>query len=349
MPLVLLATPQGVFVAVAIMLLVWAVFYIFRKPLAELFSRIPLLGGELARVFTDAMIAVRSMAIEWAATGVTGMVELVHAPIAWLLAVLNGVASTAEALMVYADRIGWTAAYATAVIRVRLASTVATVATLVDQVATALARIATLASRIATIVTVTIPGAIATAVSRAVAVARALVSAATVTLSSAIASLRAWTGTQLAAAAAATTTAISGVQAWASAAIVATVTPLAGQLAQLGQAIDGFRTDVLGRLGVISTALAPILALQLVRVIPQVITDITTMRRVCVDPTCRVMTPQLATLDALLSGLQVTLLLALVADAVHDPVGTATESAGAAGALAGLTNSIIGPDLPARI
>jgi hypothetical protein len=343
-----LALPE-VWIAIAVLLLVWAIIYIFQKPISVVLGSIPAIGGQLADAFAKGIGVVVAWATEWAAHAVRPLVEVIAVPVQWFASILTGITTTAEAIVqAIVDTAHQAASTATYIIN-RVYALAATVADLAAQVPKLAAKVVDAVGDIARIVAVTIPAAIATAVHRAVVAAGELVDAAVRALERGIDALRSWAVAQVANLA----RGLDALRAWASAAIAyavaVAVQPLQWGLGNLGDALKQLQLQVDGRLGQLTAALAGLLALDLVRVVPRIIEEITRMRRECVDPTCSVIGPQLGLLQSLLQGVEITLLLAWVADAVNDPHGTAQQTAGDAGGLASMVNGIIGPDLPVRL
>lgn len=342
MPTVVAFALPELWVAIALLLLLWAIIFIFQKPIAAVLGLIPAIGGQLADAFSRGIGVVVSWAANWAATAVKPLVELISAPVLWLVAVLSGIVLTAEALESAIADTATMAAQAFDLVINRLFALISQVATIAGQVANLVTHVAHVAAQLAWVIATGLPGAIDKAVTDAIRAARALVAAVVDPLARALDALRAWAQSQVAH----LDLGIQAVRDWATGAIAAAVAvavrPIALGLDGLGHALDGLRVEVNGKIGTILGLLAPLLALDLVRVVPRVIEDVTTMRRECVDPTCSVIGPQVATLQSLLNGVEVGLFLAFLAEAVHDPAGTARAVAGEAAALESFAGDLAG-------
>ena len=335
--------------AIAILLILWAAVYIFQKPLVALLSKLPVVGTAIADAVGRAIGGLIDWAANWAAAMVRPLLELLSAPVIWLAEVVHAIVLTAEAIATELGRIASVAAGRIGDVAARLATLYWTVTNLSAIVAAAQAALAGLVTRVTTILTTTIPAAIA----QAEAMARALVAAALATvagqLAAAQAALRAWASAAIAVALAPLQAAYAALPAWVQAQIAAAVAVVAGALGVRVGGVEAGLGQVQGQVGTIATALTPLLALELVRVVPQVISRVDTMDRKCVTPMCNALTSQLDMFSALSTGVSMALLLSLVAEAVHDPVGTARGTAADAGGLVSLSNSLVGPSIGVRL
>lgn len=348
MPVAIAASLPALWVAVAVLLVAWAAWVLIQRPLVALLAGLPVVGSAVARVVTDGIGALIRWALDWAGSAVRPLVELVAAPVTWLDQVLGWAATAAEALE---TAIAAVAERAAARINAlwsslsSLASSLGALRSLLDGTRTWLASVA---ASVATLTTTTIPAAIATAVDRARTVAAGLDAVLRTDLLGRIAAAATAASSALAAAVTTLTARIGAVQTWASGALAAALATAVGAVATLRRDHDA----VLGRqaadIARLTTSLAPLLALELTRVVPLTIGRLDTLERDCIRPTCSVVSPQLRDLESLLDGTTLALVLGLVGAAVANPVGTGRAVAGEAGELRSIATTIVGPTIGLR-
>src|SRR5206468_12366075 len=93
------ATPMApVFVAVAVMLLAWAVTTLLQRPLVFLLQNIPVVGYSIAAAVGNAIGSVIEWALSWAKAAVAPLVELVAVPVQAVADFVLSLASTAEVI-----------------------------------------------------------------------------------------------------------------------------------------------------------------------------------------------------------------------------------------------------------
>lgn len=325
MPALLVALPVAIFGAFAVLLLLWAADPLIRKPMTELFRGIPVVGSQLAGNIDITIRFLIGWAERWARSGIGAIVQVIWVPITQLQDTVGSTVAAVEAVAGWLGSVAHNAAQdvAAAVKAAQLA--IDRVATQAARITTVAANLADTAARVAHVIAAVIPALEAELRAFIRAQVGGAIDTADVALGRAIDNLRTWTHDRIADA----------------------VHPISAELAHLGDLVRGLRVDLGTVTGTIMGLLAPIIALDLLRVIPRIITRIDTMERECVDPMCNVITPQIPTLTGL--GDIATLLLvgAMVGEAVHDPEGAAQAvggvvagihdgAAGLAGAFAGI-------------
>lgn len=327
MPVVLVAALPELFPAIALLLLAWAALILLRKPLVELLSRIPAIGGQVAQAVGDGISSVVNWALGWAATALYALVQLVYVPVRSVNAALSAGVTALEAIASFLAAIpgAVNAVYAWAT--PRLAVLAADAAHLASRITSALATAATAARAIATEL-----------VAAAVALLRGELALAVSHLEAALAA---------AVGAAATATAqlaarLTATEAALSAAITAEATNLRGII---GQDVAGLQAEV----GQVGALVAPLAAAGLIARMATLEATVATTIEECVTPTCSVIGPQVGTLQALSTLAILGVVGGLVAEAVRDPQGTAHLVAAGVGdvhdAAAGLAEAFLGVPL----
>lgn len=348
MPVAIAASISAVWVAVAILLVAWAAWVLIHRPLVALLAGLPVVGSAVARVVGDGIGALIRWALDWAESAVRPLVEVVAAPVTWLDQVLGWAAAAAEALETAIAAVAERAAARINALWSSLSSLAASLGALRSLLDGTRAWLASVAASVATLTATTIPAAIATAVDRARVVAAGLDAALRSDLLARIAATATTAASALAAAVATLTGRITAVQTWAGGAIAAALATAVGAVATLRRDHDA----VLGRqaadIARLTTSLAPLLALELTRVVPQTIGRLDTLERDCIRPTCSVVSPQLRDLEALLDGTTLALVLGLVGAAVANPIGTGRAVAGEAGELRSIATTVVGPTIGLR-
>src|SRR5882672_7931968 len=110
MPVVLAAGVVDIFFVLGLLLMAWAVVWVFQKPIAELFSRIPVIGGQAAGAIVDATNAIARTAQDWAGKAADPIVQLVQVPIRAFTDMLAQVVAMLEALPSELDQLAHLAA-----------------------------------------------------------------------------------------------------------------------------------------------------------------------------------------------------------------------------------------------
>lgn len=328
MPLLLAVPVVDLFLAVAAGLLAWAATIIFQKPLVELFSRIPVIGGQVAGAIGQAVGAIISWAAEWLGKGGQALTQVLAVPIEAVRHLAAEVATTAESLLAEIGRQARIASGALGSVADRLLDLVGRVSGISSLLHTARVVLASLVDRVAHLITVTLPAAIEGVRTWARAAIANAVDALHDILAKAIAAIRPWVVAAIAVALRPIQAAIDAIRPWVLAAIAVALRPFEAELNGLGKLIDGVRVG-LGQLGGQLEKLLPLLALiPLVGIIVQAIPRLITKERECYDPACDYLGDVLQGLGAAGELLTGSVMLALVASAINDPEGTANEVAG---------------------
>lgn len=338
---VFLATPLSpIIVALAVMLLAWAVTTLLQRPLVFLLSNIPLVGYSISHAVGDAIGSVIDWALSWARSAVSPLVELIAVPIKALSDFILMLATTAETIAQSIITVARVAAGEVGEVAARLASLVAQLASLGSLIASVRAALASLVERVAAILSSAIPAAITAVQAWARALVSSAVAAARAALQGAIDAIRPWAIAAITAALAPIRALLALVPAQIAQAIAVAVHPLAAGLEALGKAMGDAIGAILTRLSVLEKLLPLLALIPLVGIIPRTIDEFWRQKRGCVDPTCDLLGPLLQGLGAageLLSG---SVLLALVAGAINDPEGAAQEVQGWRDELAGLASEV---------
>lgn len=93
-----IAALGDIVIAFAALLLLWAAYQLFHNFLSALVSRIPLVGGELARLTDVILFDMEQGAAQWARDSVKTLVSLVLAPIHWVESLINGIYGAIQSL-----------------------------------------------------------------------------------------------------------------------------------------------------------------------------------------------------------------------------------------------------------
>lgn len=317
--MVLAAAPAAVFAGVAVLLVIWATFYLFQKPITQLLSGLPLIGGWVAGVVSGAVGGLVQWGLSVFDSTIGAVLEVVTVPVTAVLGWLGQAVTFAE---VMADQFasavtslgqGVASAYVTGVTAIsRAAAALAAAASAAATAAAAMALGAYLRDR-------AIPAAEAGAISAAAAHAATLAHAEATERANADAQLR----SVLSAETAARTAEAAAVRAWESGVAIPRLDSLQGELVQLG-AVVGTLT-----------------AAQLIARVSTLESTLTRTLDECVTPTCNVLGPTLPALQGLANLGMVLSLGAVVGAAVHDPEGTARDVAGAAEGLHGVAAGLL--------
>lgn len=342
LPLVF-ANPMGMlFIGVAMLLLFWASYHILARPLMELARHIPVIGADIAKGIGGAVEAVVGWVAQWVKSGIDAVVEIVSVPVR---AVSNFVNWTSEAIAATATAVRTVAREAGLEIG-RVASRIAGVRDLaldaLDKARQTVVQLTDLRNWVKLIERTVIPGAVAAVLSQAQAIARNLFDTERSARIEAVQGARAQaerlhdlaqtarrTGDQdlarqLAAEAAALYAAVAAAQAAGRTYSDAQRRALEAQVAKV--------TDV-----VIPAALAT--ALAATNVVAQ---NLARTQARCIDPLCGAFGSSVDLWNALATGAQLALVIALVASAVNDPEGTARDTAGGIGGAVGLSRDVLG-------
>ncbi|HXG40211.1 MAG TPA: hypothetical protein VNJ28_04640 [Candidatus Limnocylindrales bacterium] len=348
MPVAIAAALPELWPAIAVLLVAWASWVLLTRPLTTLLGSLPVVGGYVARSVSDGISALVRWALSWAATAVRPLVELVAAPVTWLDQTIGWAVNVAEALEAELGTVARETGARLGSLGSSIASLAASVGSLGSLLSATRSWLASVAGSVATIVSTAIPTAIVSAVAQARTIAAGLDAALRTDLLGRIAAAAGAASAALAAAVASLTGQIGALRTWAAGAIAAATATAIG-------AVDALRRDhdaVLGRhaaeIGSIVSALAPLIALQLTRVVPQTIARIDSLERDCIRPTCDVLSPQLRDLEALLDGTALALVLGLVGTAIADPIGAGRTVGGEAGELRSIATGVVGPAIGIR-
>lgn len=340
MPVFVTVPIAQLFVAIAVLLLAWAVTTLLVKPLVTLLEHVPLIGGTIAQAIADVTGTVIDWATSWAKGAVGGLVQLVAAPIRAILDLFAMLGSLGDTIANAIAQVGAVAAGAVGLVADRLASLVSQVAGIAKSVAAAAANIGTLFSRVAAIVATAIPGAIETVQAWARSFVHGLVNALEAELRAVIAAVSASIGLLIAAALAPIQALIRALPAAWQAAIAVAVQPLTLGLGALGDWVRQAVGGILARLSTLE-GLLPLLALiPLIGIIPRTIDEFWRTKTKCVDPTCGLLGDLLGGLGAAGELLTGSVLIYLVTRSIDDPEGTAQEVHGWAPELRGLASEV---------
>jgi len=334
--------PLAVVAGAAILLILFGWSYWQRAWVAAL-QNVPGIGPALAAAIVAAGNAVVGTAQRWAEHqlgAVNALLSLLPAQVLDAFTQLNnaiaGAISYTTTTLPYA--LGQVGPLAD---RVQLA--LSRLVALSGDVGSLQSTIATLRDRVSTIIHVRIPNAIATAESWAQSFATDAVNAAAGTLQRAIASVLHSAYQAIDAARVELGNAIDGVGSTLTDAIDGARTWAEGELSTLHDAIDSLDLHLNGRIDGLIGVLTPILALDLARVIPALRTQVDTMERECVKPTCSALGPSLDVWNAINQGVILASVLALTGEAIRDPQGTARTTADLVEGLHDVATSIIDP------
>lgn len=340
MPLFLSAPLAELFIAIAVLLLAWAVTALLVKPLVFLLEHVPLIGGTVAQAIADVTGNVIDWATSWAKKAVDSLVQLVAVPIKAILdlfAMLGGLADTIAAAIA---QVGAVAAGAVGLVADKLHTLAVTVGGLVNNLAQAIRDIGTLFSRVAAIIATAIPGAIATVEAWARAFVKGVANALEAELRAVIAAVSASIGVLIAAALAPIRALIGALPAAWQQAIAVAVQPLTLGLGALGDWVRQAVGGILARLSTLE-GLLPLLALiPLVGIIPRTIDEFWRTKTKCTDPTCGLLGTLLDGVGAAGELLTGSVLIYLVTRSIDDPDGTAREVAGWADELRPLASEV---------
>lgn len=304
---VLAAAMPEVIPALALLMVAWALSILLIRPVAWLLGNIPVVGGHIANALYSGASAVTSWAVNLARSGVDAMIQLVSAPVARLVDFVTALVLTVETA---GERIGDLARNLT----VTAGALWAEANALSARIANALAATAALAAAV--------PGLVAEGARAVVAAALAPVQAAVAALQRALAAgLAAEAAARLAGQSQLAAT-VAGVQAAAAAALAGAI---AAERAQTQAALATVATDV----AQVGASVKPVALATATALVAPVAAELSRLTRECIEPTCSVISPQLDTLQALLTGELVILAGLFLEEAIRDPEGTAREVAGA--------------------
>lgn len=320
MPVLLAAGAADVVAALAVLLVVWAASILLVKPLTWLLSNLPVIGSEIADRLARGMDAVVTWAADWAKSAVGAVVQIVSVPVTWLGTAISSVLGFAGDVVGNLLKLIGQAASLAGEIAHNLTVVLAKVATLAGEVA---ANAAAVVVKIATAVQ-TLTDLVHKAVNTAYATLSAAISAAIAAETALIAQAK---GSILAI--------IAGQAGVFTATLNATAATLRQEWATDLKGID-LRLDGLGQV------LAPVLALDLALVIPQLLTEIKTLRRDCVDPLCGILGPALGALGAVQDVATLAIVGGVVGEAIANPEGTARATASVADEVHSLAADLFG-------
>jgi len=87
----IIAALGDIVIALAAALLLWAAYQLFHNFLVALVNRIPLVGGELARLTDVILFDMEQQAAAWARDSVKTLVSIILTPIHWVESLINGI------------------------------------------------------------------------------------------------------------------------------------------------------------------------------------------------------------------------------------------------------------------
>lgn len=328
MPVVMAAPLVPVFVAVAVLLVAWAITVLLVKPLTMLLSKLPIIGGAVAGAVGGAVGGVVKWAEDWAKGAVKPLLELIAVPINAVVNFINMVGSFADTASHAIQNVWSAASGAVGQVAERLTSLVKQVGSLAATLAAAVANIGTLFARVAAIIATTIPGAIAAVKAWAKALVESALDALEHVLRAAIDAIRPWALAAIAVALKPIQAAIDAIRPWVMAAVAVAVAPLSAGLEVLGQAFGQAIGQILARLSILEKLLPLLALIPLVGAIPIAIETFWRTKQQCTDPTCSLLGNLLDGLGAAGELLTGSVLIYLVTESIHDPEGTAQEVQG---------------------
>src|SRR5437868_10699855 len=157
MPVFLVAVPAEVFIAFALLLLLFAVRTLLVQPITTLLEHVPLIGGTVAGAINDVVGTVIDIVAGWAKWGVDAMLQLVQVPIEAVQNFVAMVGSLADTVAGAIARVASVAAGQVGRVADALASLVAKVGGLASSMAWAVTHINELIAKAAAIVSTIIP------------------------------------------------------------------------------------------------------------------------------------------------------------------------------------------------
>jgi hypothetical protein len=321
LPIALVAELPEVILAVLLLLWLWGTESVWVPALTKLLENIPVVGSSVASAVAGAAAGIVSWFASRAKWGIDALVQLLAAPVAWIGSVVDSVVSTAEGIAYNLAQLASQAAQLAGRVASTAASLASSVRTLVAQLAHVAATIPAIAARVARSVVDPIAASLARAIAAVHAALTVGLAAERAALTAAQGSLVKLVEYQAGLAARALASAVATLrQEWAT-----DLKPVTAELS----GVKGV-TDAITAAGIIPLAIAT--ATELAKVTTE-----------CITPTCEAITPQLDVLNALLSGVELAALAAIVAEAVRDPEAAARGTAGIVGELHGLVRDVAGP------
>ena len=338
----LAAIPTSLVVGFALVLLLFAYYTLVQKPLASLFDKLPVVGGYVADTVSRSIGGLVTWVVNRAKDGL-GQINawLTRLPALVYYGFVN-VNSALQAAVNYTAKVATAAANGVGYVGDRVTTALGRVAAVAAELASLGGTVQHLADRIAKVISSTIPAAIATAEAYVRTRVAAAVDAVMSTVHQLNNGIRSWAAQAIDSATVTLGHAIDGVRSQLGATIHQLGLAIDAQVAQLTHAIDGLGLRLDGRIDGLVRTLAPILALELTRVIPALRTRVDTMDRECVTPTCNALRPNLDALGALNDGLMMAAILGLAAEAYHDPEGMAQATVGFTNGVASAAETILG-------
>lgn len=343
MPLLLVAALPEVVIGAALLLLLYATQQFWVKPLVWTIQQIPVVGSQAADFVQNAAAAVVNWAVGWVEAGAGPIIQLLNVPAAALSSFAGSVVQAIEGLAAQVQGAGEGLIGKVNELTATVAQAFVAGTTALAQIVGLTAELAAAKSLMAFLQGTAIPLAQSSAIkaSESYTDARA-------------ADVRAAT---LAATAAALATAERAVSSEATRARAAEATIAAnatGEVGVLRAAIAGVQSRVEGEVGAdvrtleraigdVTALVKPIAAAGLVTAVATIATEVETLKRECVDPTCDYLGPQLGNLNALGDIATLLALGGLVAAAYRDPEGAAKEAASLAGSFRDALNVVSGP------
>lgn len=338
------AIPAAVLVviALAVLLLAWASSVFLAKPLTWLLLQLPVVGQSAAKAVGGMLDSIATWVLSWGQGAVQAMVDALDFVIGSAQWLVRQLAITLSSIVNTLTKLGaWTYAHVGALAG-QVATLLARVNAIAAQLATALARITALGVTVGGIIATRLPAAIASAVAQAAKYADAAVRQLDRTLRAAIAAALATAFAAITAEERARQAADAAVRAAAAAEAANAARSAAAALAQAERTI-GIEVDGLGRaIDGVATKIGPLAWPTVAIGLTTILTELETMRRACVDPTCSFMGPQLRSLELAQDVAMLAAISALVAQAARDPEAAAAETLAAVRPIDGLVRSTFG-------
>lgn len=323
MPVVVVIGGVALDVVACVVLLIVAYFaaLMLVKPLAWLLGQIPGIGQAIAKALEDGVGAFEDWAQNWIKNALAPLVALVSAPVAWLNTTWQWSVKVAELTV---GQLVSSIAH-TAQLIYKLQSAVAgildTLDTLAHRIAAVALSIPSIAQAIADDAVTALRAWVRTLIADVDRTIAQAIDTAHVELGHAIDGVNADLHQLDLALRHAIDTAVTGVQGWVN----ARLRPIEQEVSDIGKVVDA--------LPAVSTIVATVTAVEAIE----------TLIRECVNPVCSGLGPSLDILNDIADGAALAAMLALVAEAYADPVGTAGTVNGYAKGVEGIVQTILAP------
>lgn len=343
LPLLLGGSMSWLFIGVAALLMWLAIYYLLGKPLADLVRGVPIVGRDLANAILGGLGMVSNWALGWAQSAVFTVVELLSVPVRVVHDAIQWAALTVDTIAAAINKVAQVAAGQVGTLARRVNTAIGQIGTLAGRVAAAAAAAASGISLANWLRSVFIPQQRAAAVSQSAGYTNTRVAAETTARGRAIDDVRVATGRAI--------DGEAGARARADQALAGAAAATAAELARkIAAAEAGARGYTNTQVGSVSQQLAHLRDVALPTAVAgalaataTVAQNLAQVRTRCVDPMCGTWGRQVSLVQALMSGAELALVMALVGQAVRDPEGTAAGMAGAADLMHGMGSALLSP------